>query len=140
MVEKAKARVAYENTIRQKIDPGLVEKTKGNNFRTRIYPIPAKGYKRVLIGIEQTLVWEKGGLLYRLPLTSEQVIKEFKITEYLENNYTIEVQKMENFSIGRIFGILEELVRLLYIKLIINLSTFSKLDVILMNTLFLKLL
>ena len=47
---------------------------------------------------------------------------------------------MENFSIGRIFGILEELVRLLYIKLIINLSTFSKLDVILMNTLFLKLL
>ena len=80
VVEKAKARVAYENTIRQKIDPGLVEKTKGNNFRTRIYPIPAKGYKRVLIGIEQTLVWEKGGLLYRLPLASAQVIKEFKIT------------------------------------------------------------
>lgn len=80
VVEKAKARVAYENTIRQKIDPGLVEKTKGNNFRTRIYPIPAKGYKRVLIGIEQTLVSEKGGLLYRLPLASEQVIKKFKIT------------------------------------------------------------
>ena len=80
VVEKAKARVAFENTIRQKIDPGLVEKTKGNNFRTRIYPIPAKGYKRVLIGIEQTLIWEKGGLLYRLPLASAQVIKEFKIT------------------------------------------------------------
>jgi tetratricopeptide (TPR) repeat protein len=80
VVEKAKARVAYESTVRRKVDPGLVEKTKGNTFRTRIYPIPAKGYKRVLIGIEQTLVSEKGGLLYRLPLVSEQVIKEFKIT------------------------------------------------------------
>ena len=80
VVEKTKARVAYENTVRRKVDPGLVEKTNGNNFRTRIYPIPAKGYKHVLIGIEQTLVSEKGALLYRLPLTSEQVIKEFKIT------------------------------------------------------------
>jgi hypothetical protein len=80
VVEKAKARVAYESTVRRKVDPGLVEKTKGNNFRTRIYPIPAKGFKRVLIGIEQTLVSENGGLLYRLPLISEQIIKEFKIT------------------------------------------------------------
>src|SRR4051812_33893381 len=53
VVEKAKARVAFENTVRRNIDPGLAEKTKGNNFRTRIYPIPAKGYKRVVIGIEQ---------------------------------------------------------------------------------------
>jgi len=80
VVEKAKARVAYESTVRRKIDPGLVEKTKGNNFRTRIYPIPAKGYKRVLIGVEQTLISENGGLLYRLPLLSEQVIKEFTLT------------------------------------------------------------
>ncbi|MDB5208214.1 MAG: Protein of unknown function precursor, partial [Flavisolibacter sp.] len=55
VVEKAKARVAFENTVRQGIDPGLVEKTKGNNFRTRVYPIPAKGYKRLVIGIEQKL-------------------------------------------------------------------------------------
>jgi tetratricopeptide (TPR) repeat protein len=80
VVEKAKARVAYESTVRRKVDPGLIEKTKGNNFRTRIYPIPAKGYKRVLIGVEQTLVSENGGLLYRLPLLSEQIIKEFTIT------------------------------------------------------------
>lgn len=80
VVEKAKARVAYESTVRRKIDPGLVEKTKGNNFRTRIYPIPAKGYKRVLIGVEQTLISAEGGLLYRLPLLSDQVIKEFTVT------------------------------------------------------------
>ncbi len=80
VVEKAKARIAYESTVRQNIDPGLVEKTRGNNFRTRIYPIPAKGYKRVLIGIEQTLITEKGRTLYRLPLLAQELVKEFKIT------------------------------------------------------------
>ena len=45
VVEKAKARVAYERMIRRGVDPGLVELTKGNNFKTRIYPIPAKGFK-----------------------------------------------------------------------------------------------
>jgi hypothetical protein len=80
VVEKVAARVAFENTVRRKIDPGLVEKTKGNNFRTRIYPIPAKGYKRVLIGIEEPLVSVKEGLLYSLPLIAEQPIKEFRLT------------------------------------------------------------
>ena len=41
VVEKAKARVAYESTVRQKIDPGLVEKTKGNNLPPNIGPVPS---------------------------------------------------------------------------------------------------
>ncbi|MGC4102569.1 VIT domain-containing protein [Ferruginibacter sp.] len=80
VVEKAKARVAYESTVRRKIDPGLVEKTKGNNFRTRIYPIPAKGYKHVVIAVEQALTGNKEGLVYQLPLLCNQVIKEFSLT------------------------------------------------------------
>ena len=80
VVEKAVARVAFEKTIRRKIDPGLVEKTGGNNFRTRIYPIPAKGYKRVVIGTEQPLSFAKEGLLYKLPLYGAQPLQEFSIT------------------------------------------------------------
>jgi tetratricopeptide (TPR) repeat protein len=79
VVEKAKARIAFEATVRQKIDPGLVEKTKGNNFRTRIYPIPAKGYRRVLIAVEQTLEQESGDLLYQLPLYAKDPIDSFSI-------------------------------------------------------------
>jgi tetratricopeptide (TPR) repeat protein len=79
VVEKAKARAAYENTVRKNVDPGLVEKTAGNNFRTRIYPIPAKGYKRVVIGIEQTLVSVKDGLAYSLPLHADYPITEFAV-------------------------------------------------------------
>src|SRR5687768_3418370 len=33
ITDKQKARVAYENTIRRQIDPGLLEMTAGNNYR-----------------------------------------------------------------------------------------------------------
>jgi len=79
VVEKEKARAAYENTIRQNIDPGLVEKTKGNNFRTRIYPIPAKGVKRVVIGVEQQLAIAGGELTYQLPLYLKEQLSQFSI-------------------------------------------------------------
>ena len=79
VVEKAKARVAYESTIRQKIDPGLLEKTKGNNFRTRIYPLPAKGNRHILIAIEQTLQQRDKDLFYQLPLSAASVIDKFSI-------------------------------------------------------------
>lgn len=71
VVEKAKARVAFENTARRQVDPGLVEKTKGNHFRTRIYPIPAHGTRRVVIGIEQPLAVTAEGLYYALPLGTD---------------------------------------------------------------------
>ena len=42
-VEKHKGRQVFEQIVRQGIDPGLIEWTKGNNFKTRVFPIPAKG-------------------------------------------------------------------------------------------------
>ncbi|HEY0041517.1 MAG TPA: hypothetical protein VGB71_12675, partial [Flavisolibacter sp.] len=71
--------IAFENTVRQKIDPGLVEKTKGNNFRTRVYPIPSKGYKRVVIGMEQKLTYQNDKLVYLLPLQAKETIDELSI-------------------------------------------------------------
>jgi hypothetical protein len=47
VVDKETARVAFEETSRRQIDPGLAELTAGNVFRTRLYPIPANGSKRV---------------------------------------------------------------------------------------------
>jgi uncharacterized protein YjbK len=79
VVEKTKARVAFENTVRQNIDPGLVEKTKGNSFRTRIYPIPVNGYKRIIIATEQPLPFVQDNLFYQLPLYSDQPFGDFSI-------------------------------------------------------------
>jgi len=47
VVPKEKARVAFEKEVKKGVDPGLVEHLKGNAHRTRIYPIPANGSRRV---------------------------------------------------------------------------------------------
>ncbi len=79
VVEKAKARVAFEATVRKGIDPGLVEKTKGNNFRTRIYPLPANGYRRIVIEAEQTLEQNTNrDLVYQLPLYEKERLTAFQ--------------------------------------------------------------
>jgi Ca-activated chloride channel family protein len=79
VVPKQTARVAYENTIRQQIDPGLAEFTRGNVFRTRLYPIPANGHKRIALSFEQAM--DDGGDHYRylLPLAFRDVVREFRV-------------------------------------------------------------
>jgi Ca-activated chloride channel family protein len=67
-VEKAKGQAVFEDIIRGRIDPGLLEATQGNNFKLRVYPIPAQGTKRVVIRIAETLAERDGGAVLRLPL------------------------------------------------------------------------
>ena len=104
VVEKAKARAAFENTIRRKIDPGLVEKTKGNNFRTRIYPLPVKGTRHILIAVEQTLEQHEKDLLYQLPLYATEPIGNFSLkTTVIKNNEEPEMEEsgLSNFSFNK---------------------------------------
>ena len=72
VVEKDKGRQVFEDIVRRNVDPGLLEKTSGNSFRARVYPIPARGSKRVVIAYEQELkdagTGAAAGLLYHLPL------------------------------------------------------------------------
>ncbi|WP_299104622.1 VIT domain-containing protein [uncultured Tenacibaculum sp.] len=74
VVEKELARVAYETTIRQNIDPALLEKTKGNNYKARVYPILPKATKRVVLTYEEKLSSNKNKLVYNLPLGFKQTI------------------------------------------------------------------
>ncbi len=68
VVEKAKGQAVFESTIRKNIDPGLLEKTQGNNFRTRVYPLPAKGYRTILIAYEQELSRDNDNYRFFLPV------------------------------------------------------------------------
>ncbi len=81
VVEKNKGRKAFETIVRRQVDPGLLEMTKGNNFKARVYPIPAKGYKRIVIAYEQELPYVSDELLYQLPLTFKDKV-----------NFAIEVE------------------------------------------------
>ncbi|WP_299246631.1 VIT domain-containing protein [uncultured Aquimarina sp.] len=79
IVEKELARVAYESTVRQNIDPGLLEKTQGNNYKARIYPILPKKYKNIVITYEQELYSKNNSKLYELPLSFTDTLDEFLI-------------------------------------------------------------
>lgn len=77
-VEKERAKVAYETIKRQMIDPGIVERQAGNVYRTRVFPVPANGTKRLRIGYVETLRQEAGGFRYRVPLKFEGLLAEFR--------------------------------------------------------------
>jgi len=79
-VEKAKATEVFESIERRRIDPGLLEKVEGNNFRTRIYPIPANGSRTIIVGYEEELNFNNGhALRYHLPLDYNQPIEKFSL-------------------------------------------------------------
>lgn len=66
VVERQAAQRAYEDFLHRKQDPALLEKEAGNEFHARIFPIPAKGRKDILISYSQEL--ESSTTPYVLPL------------------------------------------------------------------------
>ncbi len=95
-VEKQKARISFETEVRKGIDPGLVEHTVGNNFKTRIYPIPAKGTRTIKVQYEGDLLDKNSALAYALPLNWGKQIKEGNIK--IEVLGTEEQPKLEGKS------------------------------------------
>jgi len=79
VVEKELGRIAFEQVVRRGIDPALLEKGTGNNYKARIYPIPANGYKRVLLEYEQQLIYRDGDHYYNLPLNFGNILDQFEL-------------------------------------------------------------
>lgn len=101
VVEKAKGREVFESIVREGIDPGLLEWTKGNNYKANIYPIPAKGYKKIVIAFELELIDSGNGFLYLLPLTFKDSVDLFTIrAEIFKQDIKPELNKneIENFN------------------------------------------
>ena len=67
-VDRARGQAVFEEVTRAQIDPALLQVTAGNNYKMRVYPIPARGHKRVVIRYAETLAANGGQRLYRLPL------------------------------------------------------------------------
>ncbi|MBL0215520.1 MAG: AgmX/PglI C-terminal domain-containing protein [Myxococcales bacterium] len=64
VVEKGLARRVYDDFLHRRQDPALLEKGAGNQFTAKVFPIPAKGDKHLVISFSQELV----GKPYTLPL------------------------------------------------------------------------
>ncbi len=78
-VTKEKAKEVFESIERRRVDPGIIEKVEGNNFRTRVYPINPKKTRTVQITYNQLLENQETKFVYHLLTSSEQKIPEFKL-------------------------------------------------------------
>lgn len=67
-VPKDRGRQVFEEIARRGVDPGLLEQTAGNQFRLRIYPLPAGGSRRVQLVIREPLAFAGQGWQWTLPL------------------------------------------------------------------------
>jgi hypothetical protein len=79
-VNKNKGKQVFEAVEHRRVDPGLLEKVEGNNFKTRIYPILPNGERIVLIGYEQELSsFDKNNLAYQLVSKYAQKLDKFEV-------------------------------------------------------------
>ncbi len=79
-VSKARATEVFESIQHRNIDPGILEKVEGNNFRTRIFPLPVGGIRTVIIGYEEELNTNKDhALQYYLPFNYAEAIPKFSL-------------------------------------------------------------
>lgn len=55
VVEKQAARRAYEDFLHRRQDPALLEQASPNEFTARVFPIPARGQKEIIVSYSQEL-------------------------------------------------------------------------------------
>lgn len=78
-IEKAKGKEVFEEVIRRKVDPALLETTSGENFRLRVYPLPPRGTRRVVLHYSERLESSNGQYRYRLALANAQALPKFSL-------------------------------------------------------------
>jgi len=79
-VNKNKGKQVFEAIEHRRVDPGLLEKVDGNNFRTRIYPLMPNGERTVIIGYEEELsASDKDNLAYQLVSRYPKKLDQFEL-------------------------------------------------------------
>ena len=81
MVERQAARQIYEDFLHRRQDPALLEKKAGNEFRARIFPIPANGIKEIKLSYSHELANAKQA--YRLHLRGLPKMDTLEITAFV---------------------------------------------------------
>lgn len=72
ILDREKAQRIYEDIVRRMKDPAILEYVGRNMFRARIYPIPAKGEKRIQLSYTEILKSEARLVRYLYPLNTER--------------------------------------------------------------------
>jgi Ca-activated chloride channel homolog len=85
-VEKHAARVAFEKEERKGVDPGVLENVGGNNFRTRIYPLPVHGTRTVKIEYIADLTASGDDQIFTVPLNWGQEVPLARVRVEVQQN------------------------------------------------------
>lgn len=72
VLDRAQARQIYEDIVRRRRDPALLEYIGRNAFQAHIFPIPPHSDKRVEIDYSQVLASANGLIKYVYPLNTEK--------------------------------------------------------------------
>jgi Ca-activated chloride channel homolog len=70
VLEREEARNRYLSIVRKSWDPGLLEYAGANLFQARVFPVPARGDKKVEFAYSQVLKADHGMVSYVYPLQS----------------------------------------------------------------------
>ncbi|MDF2691944.1 MAG: hypothetical protein K0S65_327, partial [Labilithrix sp.] len=79
VVERQQARAAYEDFLHRKQDPALLEQAAGNEFSARVFPIPARGTKELVVTYTETL---EAGAPYVLSLKGLAALASLDVDVY----------------------------------------------------------
>jgi tetratricopeptide (TPR) repeat protein len=76
LVEPLKAERAYENQVREGIDPGVAKVSRANRFSTRVFPIPEKGSRTIRVKFSSALDPSRG---LTIPLETVEAVGRLTI-------------------------------------------------------------
>lgn len=88
-VPKERAKEVFESIERRNVDPGIIEKVEGNNFRTRIYPLPENGTRTVQITYHQELKNASSDYQYYLSFANATKIPKFALKVWINEGSTV---------------------------------------------------
>lgn len=93
ILDKNEARQIYEDIVRRKKDPALLEYFKDGMFKASVYPIPANGEARIKLNYSEVLKASGGICSYRYTLNTEKFSKDplqsVKVTVELNSSQPI---------------------------------------------------
>ncbi|MEW6095242.1 MAG: VIT and VWA domain-containing protein [bacterium] len=113
ILDKDKARKIYEDIVRGMKDPAILEYIGTNMFKAQVYPIPARGEKRIQLTYAEILKLESGICHYFYPLDTERfsprsldsVVITVKITSKLpiksvySSTHEIKITKKDDYTV-----------------------------------------
>jgi len=76
ILDKNEARKIYQDIVRQRKDPALLEYFKDGMFKASVYPIPANGETRIKLDYSEVLRLNGGICGYRYTLATEKFSKD----------------------------------------------------------------